>query len=199
MNSQAVYTSIAMRSRSALLIGAVGLLLGSCASPAVTTFDLGNASASISSRSSGGAALTIMEPVALQTFDSNTIVVRAASGDLTMLTDVQWADRLPRLIQTQLVRSFENAGRLGRVGRPNDGLVTDRQLNTEIRQFNIDSTTGEAVVELSVRVIETLSGRVTKARIFSARVPAGAISGTNAAAVLDSALAKVLAEIVVWA
>ncbi|MFD2251314.1 cholesterol transport system auxiliary component [Pseudochelatococcus lubricantis] len=180
----------------------LGLAVAACASPPVATFDLA-ASSAARSRGSGaraGEALTVTEPVALQSLDGNTIVVRGRGGELTMLSDAQWADRLPRLVQAQLLRAFEDAGRLGRVTRPNDGVVTVRQLNTELRQFNIDSATGEAVVEISARVVDTLSGNVLRARVFTGRVPVpGTVNGPSAAATLDAALAKVLAEVVGWA
>lgn len=175
------------------------LAAAGCASSPVTTFDLAsNVAPRPAAR--GGEALTVTEPVALQSFDGNTIVVRGRGGELTMLSDAQWADRLPRLVQTQIVRAFEDSGRLGGVARPNDGVVTARQLNTELRRFNIDGATGEAVVEISARVVESLSGSVVRARVFTGRVPvAGAVSGPSAAAALDAALAKVLAELVGWA
>lgn len=175
-------------------------LIAGCTSAPVTTFDLASTSMSAPRMERNGEALTVFEPGALQTFDGNTIVVRGRAGELTMLTDAQWGDRLPRLVQTQIIRAFEDAGRLGRVGRPNDGLITSRQLYTELRQFNIDSTTGEAVVEISARVVETLSGKVVRARIFTGRVPVPtALSGPTAAIALDAALAQVLVEIVEWA
>lgn len=174
--------------------------LSGCGTRPVTTFDLTSRTAASTPAARAGEALTIIEPVALQAFDGNTIVVRGTAGELTMLSNAQWADRLPRLVQTRIVRSFEDAGRLGRVARPGDGLVTARQLNTELRQFNIDSATGEAVVEISARVVESLSGAVVRARVFTARVPvSGGVNGASAAVALDAALARVLGELVVWA
>lgn len=148
-----------------------------------------------------GEALTVFEPGALQTFDGNTIVVRGRAGELTMLTDAQWGDRLPRLVQTQIIRAhLRMLADWDGLGVPMTGLITSRQLYTELRQFNIDSTTGEAVVEISARVVETLSGKVVRARIFTGRVPVPtALSGPTAAIALDAALAKVLVEIVEWA
>lgn len=186
------------------LVLACGLLaltvLAGCGSTPVTTFDLTSHTTARTPAARAGEALTIIEPVALQTFDGNTIVVRGSGGELTMLSDAQWADRLPRLVQTRIVRAFEDAGRLGRVARPGDGLVTARQLNTELRQFNLDSAKGEAVVEISARVVESLSGNVVRARVFTARVPVGGgVTGASAAAALDAALAEVLASLVTWA
>ncbi|MGV6872990.1 ABC-type transport auxiliary lipoprotein family protein [Pseudochelatococcus sp. B33] len=174
--------------------------LAGCGTKPVTTFDLTTHTSIRTPAARSGEALTIAEPVALQTFDGNTIVVRGRAGELTMLSDAQWADRLPRLVQTRIVRAFEDAGRLGRVGRPGDGLVTARQLNTELRQFNIDSAAGTAVVEISTRVVESLSGNVVRARVFTARVPvSGGVTGASAAVALEAALAEVLAALVAWA
>lgn len=196
---------LSMRSSSVRLFRALPALLAlaaltGCGTSPVTTFDLTAHTAARTPAARTGEALTVMEPVALQTFDGNTIVVRGGAGELTMLGDVQWADRLPRLVQTRIVRAFEDAGRLGRVARPGDGLVTARQLNTELRQFNIDSASGAAVVEISARVVDSLTGNVVRARVFTARVPVGgAVTGASAATALDAALAQVLGELVTWA
>lgn len=175
-------------------------LITACTPPPVTTFDLASTSLISHRAERSGEALIIMEPIALQSFDGTMIVARGRGGELTMFNDAQWSDRLPRLMQAQIIRAFEDTGRLGRVARPNDGFVTARQLNTDVRQFNIDSVTGEAVVEVSARVVESVSGRVIRARIFTGRIPvAKDISGPAAAIALDAAMAKVLIEMVEWA
>lgn len=195
----------AERSLPARLPGAVAAvlllaLLAGCGTSPVTTFDLTSRTAERTPASRLNETLTVVEPVTLESFDGNPIVVRAQGGALTMISGAQWADRLPRLVQTRIVRALEDAGRLGRVARPNDGIVTTRQLNTELRQFNIDSASGEAVVEIAARVVETLPGTVVRARVFTARVPvSGGVNGASAAQALDAALALVLNELVRWA
>jgi cholesterol transport system auxiliary component len=182
--------------RVALL--AFALALAGCGGqPARTTFDL---TAPVDVRRGGGLSgqIVINEPTTVQALDTDRILVRESAGSLAYLPDAQWADRMPRLVQTRLIQTFENASRLGRVGRPGDRVVPDYALNLDIRTFGIESATSEAVVEITARLVSDRTGRVVSARGFSARQPVGSISGPQAAAALDQALSQVLRQIVLW-
>ena len=63
------------------------------------------------------------EPAALQTLSTQQILVKDASGSVSFLGGGQWADNLPRLIQTRLINTFENASQLRGVSRPSSGAV----------------------------------------------------------------------------
>jgi cholesterol transport system auxiliary component len=176
----------------------LALALAGCAGqPARTTFDL---TAPVDVRRSGGLSgqIVINEPTTVQALDTDRILVRESAGSLAYLPDAQWADRMPRLVQTRLIQTFENASRLGRVGRPGDRVVPDYALNLDIRSFGIESATSEAVVEITARLVSDRTGRVVSARGFSARQSVGSISGPQAAAALDQALSQVLRQIVLW-
>lgn len=175
------------------------MLLAGCSGGATpTTFDL---TAPNPGRVAGAGRgyLVVAEPSTVQALDSDRIIVRDAGGAISFLGGAQWADRVPRLVQTRLIQAFENAGRLGAVGRPGDRIVSDVQMNTDIRAFTIEAGSGEAVVEITAKLVNDKTGRVRAARLFSARVPAGAIEGAAAATAMDSALSTVLTEIVRWA
>ena len=176
-----------------------GSLLGGCAGGAVpTTFDL-SAPSDFGRPVRSGASLVVNEPTTVQALDSDRIIVRDSSGALSFLGGGQWADRVPKLVQIRLVQTFENGGGLGSVSRPGERIVPDLQLSTDIRSFNIDAATGQAVVEITARVVGDRTGRVQRARLFSARVPASAVDGAGAAQALDRALSQVMIEIVRWA
>lgn len=179
---------------AALLLAAA---LGGCGGAAPLTFDLaalppgGRAIAT-------GRSIVVSEPVGIQPFEADRIIVRQAGGSLSFLGGGQWADRLPRLIQTRIIQSLENAGRLRSVSRPGDKVVADYQLISEIRAFDIQTATGEAVVDLSLKLVADGTGRVAAARIFTARVPVAAVDAGSGARALDQALVTVLGEIVRW-
>ncbi len=167
------------------------------ASPSPTTFDL-SAPTTVKAARSSHTQLAISEPLTVQALDSDRLIVKDSNGSISYLPSGQWADRLPRLVQTRLIQTFENASRLGKVNRPGDRIVADQQLNTEIRDFQIESATGEAVVSVSAKIVNDRTGRIVAARIFSARVPAQAIEADKAALHLDEALSRVLTDIVIW-
>ena len=183
-------------SKAVLFVG-LSLLTACASTPAPTTFDLSAAKLqSVSNKSLR--QLAINEPVTVQALDSDRIIIKDTAGSISFLPNGQWADRLPRLVQARVIQTFENASYIGRVNRPGDRIVSDHQLNIEIRDFQIDSGTGEAVVSLSVKLINDRTGRVMSARLFSARVPASAIEAATAAPALDQALSQVMSEIVRW-
>jgi cholesterol transport system auxiliary component len=62
----------------------------------------------------------------------------------------------------------------------------------------MDLSHGEAVVEISVKLVEEGAGRIAAAKIFTARVPATGEDGPSVAASLDAALRDVMGQIVMW-
>jgi cholesterol transport system auxiliary component len=176
----------------------VAATTGACMSGlAPTTFDL---SAPHGGRGGGGPGqIVVSEPTAVQPVEGERIIVKDAAGAVSFVGGGQWADRLPRLVQARLIQTFENSSRLRAVSRPGDRVAADYLLNTEIRVFQILAPSGEAVVEISARLVNDRSGRIVGGRVFSARAPIAALDAANAAQALDSALSSVLLDIVRWA
>jgi cholesterol transport system auxiliary component len=142
--------------------------------------------------------IAVIDPFAAPPLASDRIVVRTGPESVAFLGGAQWSDRLTRLVQTRLIQTFENGHSLRAVGRPGDKMTPDASLQLEIRRFEMDVETGQAVVEISVKFVREGSGRVAAAQIFSGRSPGPAGDGPGAAAALDTALAQVLRQIVVW-
>jgi cholesterol transport system auxiliary component len=172
-------------------------LLSGCGSAPLATFDISAPSSGVKARSLRG-VLVVNEPTAPAPIDGDRIVVRSAPSAVAVLAGAQWADRLPRLLQTRLIQTFENARLLKSVGRPGDGLTADYSLNWEVRRFEMDIPTGQAVVEVSVKVL-TPAGRIAAAQIFTAQIPGSAADGGAATVALDAASNSVLRQIVAWA
>lgn len=189
-------TDLRLRRVAAAVLLAAGLAgCGSFEQPP-TTFDL-SVPEGARQASPGGRLLVVAEPVALQALESDRIVVRASDGTVSFLPGVQWADRLPRLLQARMVQSFENTGRS--VGRAGNGLSADVALTSDIRFFGVRTDGGaQAVVELSAKLVSS-DGRIERARVFRAATPLASVEGSAAAAALDQSMTKVLAELVRWA
>lgn len=145
-----------------------------------------------------GLQIVVSEPAAVAPLDADRIVVRSPTQGLTVLPGAQWSDRLPELVQSRIIQAFENARLLKAVGRPSDRLVPDYNLISEIRRFEIDAASGEAIVEIAVKLVGDRSGRIAAARVFEARAPSGAANGAEASAALDRAMTQVLRELVAW-
>ncbi|MBN9063110.1 MAG: membrane integrity-associated transporter subunit PqiC [Rhizobiales bacterium] len=169
--------------------------LAACASgPPPATFDLTAPTGAIRGRPKG--QFVVPAPLSLMIYDGDRIVVRQG-GQVSVLKGAQWADRLPRLIQTRLIQTFENVGMTAGIGQPGERIAPDRQITLDIRAFEIDADRGEAVVEITVKLVRDATGVVSASRVFSATEPAQA-EPASAAAALDAALSRVMVQIVAW-
>jgi cholesterol transport system auxiliary component len=185
--------------RSILALAVASLSLAGCGGgPAPTTFDLSAPHEGLRRSGGGRRAIVVSEPTAVSTLDSERIVVRSANAELTYLPKAQWSDRLPRLVQTRLIQTFENSGRAA-VGRPGDRLAGTYQLLLDIRAFEIREVSRDAFVEIAVKLVNASNGAVSNARLFASSSAVGAIDGPGASQALDKALGLVLADITGWA
>ncbi len=188
--------AVSRRGHVALAL-ALALPLAGCANRPDATFDLSAAPAARALRALG-AQVVVTEPLATAPADSDRIVVRPTPDTRAAFQGAQWTERLPRLVQTRLLQSFENASLSRFVSRPDGRIVAQYSLNTEIRRFDMDLSRGEAVVEISARLVEEGVGRITAAKIFHARLTPAGDDGPSAALALDAALGDVMSQIVVW-
>jgi cholesterol transport system auxiliary component len=189
-------------SLSLILLAALGLPaclgLSACGgAPQRESFDLGGP---------GGAArtlarplrgtLAVAEPLAVQPIDSDRIVVRTGPNEVANLAEAQWVDRLPRLVQARLIAAFDIGRATGSVVRA--GMIADRVLATEIRRFEIDVTSGEAIVEIAAKMLDARGAPIGHGRVFSGRAPAPHSTGAAATQALDEALTATVGQIVRW-
>ena len=148
-----------------LFAGLPFLLLAACSSAPLATYDLTPAEG-FAARAGRG-QLAVLLPDATLPANSDRIVVRTNPQSVAYLSGAQWADKLPSLVQSRLIESFQNAHLLRAVGRP--GMLADFSLQTSIRRFELDAARSEAVVEISAQIISS-SGRIVGGRIFAANV-----------------------------
>jgi cholesterol transport system auxiliary component len=192
-------TRLETRAARIALALAGALMLAACGGSAPETFDLNSASVRPAEAHKLRAQLSIREPVASLDLDTQRILVRTGPESLAYLSGAQWSDRLPALVQSRLVQTFQNAHLLQSVGRAGSGLAADYSLELDIRAFELDAKAIQANVDIAAKIMETRSGRIVATRIFKSQVPAAGTSGPQASAALDAALSNVMAQIVAFA
>jgi cholesterol transport system auxiliary component len=181
----------------AVMLSGCGTLLG--ISKSVDTFDLASATVKPREHPRRHVQLLIPTPTALKMFDGQNIVIRSGPSSIAYLSGAQWADRLSKIVQDKLLQAFEDTGRVGGVGTPGQGLAIDDQVVTEIRDFSIDTSSGNnAVVEIAAKVLDDRNGTVRAARVFQASVPVEGKANADYVRALQSAFDKVTTEIVTW-
>jgi cholesterol transport system auxiliary component len=174
---------------------ALSLALAGCAATPRETFDLSGASKIAASRLSARAGtVEVAEPVASQPVASDRLVIRGAAGDLAVLSDAQWADRLPRLAQALMIERL----RAGGVDASFPGAVASYQLTSELRRFEIDAAREIAVVEIAVRLSREANGARRGETVFVGEAPAPHTLGPDAARALDAALSQASSRLAAW-
>ncbi|OQW50075.1 ABC-type transport auxiliary lipoprotein family protein [Candidatus Raskinella chloraquaticus] len=176
--------------------GGVGGLISP---PPLETYDL--SSPKVSSTGSGRrGTVAIAESSAVRALDTDRILVKPRANEINYLAGAQWADRLPRLVQSRIVTTFENARRLNSVVRPGEGIDAATRLVTEIRSFELDLLSSPKVqIELTARLVGNRNGQVIAAEIFSGQAPVSGSEPAVVVAALDKTMSDVLLRLVAWA
>ncbi|MCB1477383.1 MAG: ABC-type transport auxiliary lipoprotein family protein [Tepidamorphaceae bacterium] len=184
-------------------IGAIAacFLLAGCAvvqGPPPETYDL-TAPRDFSGKVGGTRAqLLIANPSSVSVLDSERIVVRPDPYVVTYLKGAQWTDKLPKLLQTRIVQAFENTGNVRAVGRPGEGLLIDYQVVLDIRNFEIDSSSGTAQVLISAKIMNDRNGRVLASQQIGGQASINGGGNDEMVAALDSASQAAIDQLVRW-
>lgn len=189
----------------ALLVAAVaaslagcGSLIGGGAEP-LDTYELTAPAPTTSGARASRRQVLVAEPTALKSLDSENVVIKPTAGVIQYLKGAQWADRLPRVVQSRMVEALQNSGRVGGVGLPGEGLAIDYQVSIDIRSFEIRLDGGDrADVELYVKVLNDRNGVVRSSRVFSATAPVSGSGNDDFIDALDRAFRVAAQDIVDW-
>lgn len=114
-------------------------------------------------------SLLVARPTAGQQLDSDRISVRPSPGLLQVYKDAAWSDNTPDLMQSALLKNFQDAENILSVSRSGGGVRGEFQLLSDLRAFEVVySGPGQpqAVIELYVRLVRTRDGQVVAARGF---------------------------------
>lgn len=140
--------------------------------------------------------LTVVEPTALAVLDSDRIQSLSPAGAYAAFNDAQWGDLLPKLVQTSVARSLEDAGFAASISRPLDTLAGDLQLAIDVRKFHLaQNLMGE--VEFGAKLIDA-KGRIIASRVMRDAAAAESATGPAAASALTRAFAGVVAQLAAW-
>jgi len=178
-----------------LCLGLVGCALAAGSKPP-TTYDLVATHSFAGTKKPAPWQLAVYEPTAPSQLDTSRLMVRPQADQVSYYKGVAWSDRLPRLVQTRMIETFQNSGAVKSVS-PSTGQYA---LATELRSFQIDVTSGRAAAEIDIfaKLINVSTGRVVATKGFSARVPATSDSPRDAIAALNQAFTEVLQDTTTW-
>ncbi len=186
-----------------LVAGCAGLAtLGAVTSP-IELYDLTPKSTFDEDLPEVTAQLVVEEPTAASSVNTDRIAVKPNAYKVEYFPDARWVDRAPLMVQTRLVESFENTGRVGSVGRQAIGLSSDYTLITELREFQAHVGAGEdgplgVLVQLNMKVVQEPRGLIVASRSFGRKVEVGSDEIIDVVAAFDAGLGQTMRDAVDW-
>lgn len=186
----------------AAALSGCGLLTLPGSGPAPVLYDLSPKTSFDENLPNISAQLIIEEPSAARGIDSDRIALRPRPIEIKYFAGSRWSDRAPKMVQTLLVESFENTGKIVAVGRQSIGLRSDYVIKCELREFQAEYFDAAGIptihVGLNVKLVKMPEARIIASRTFE---QSGLASANDVAAVVDSfdaTLGKVLRRTVEW-
>ena len=141
-------------------------------------------------------------PLAPAGLDTTRIALSHSAVSIDYFADSEWTDRLPQLVQTALLESFENSRAITAIDRESIGLRADFILKTEIRHFEAlyDSPNGPPVVWVAIitRLVAPSGREIVAQSSFERREQASANEIPQIVLAFNEALGAVMEDIVVW-
>ena len=179
-----------------MLAVALPAILTACAATPLDSFDLAAVPAN-AAKQTRRAVISIEEPNAPAILASNRIAIRRPGGDYAYLAGAQWSDQLTQLVRRRLIDGFENARLFQAVAET--GTAADFILAMDIRRFEIDGESNQAVVEIAVRLVAARTGRAVKGVVVSGSAPAPTTGAAAITAALDQACGEAAGKILRFA
>ena len=145
-------------------------------------------------------SLLVLRPVAGQALDTERIVVRPQPGALQVYKGAAWSDTAPDLVQSTLLRGFEDSGRILSVARPGGAVRGDFQLATELRAFEsvYAGALPHAQIELHARLIRVSDGTAVSAKTFVVATDATGTDVANVSDAFGAGLSQLSRDVVGW-
>jgi cholesterol transport system auxiliary component len=145
--------------------------------------------------------LLVETPTASAGLNSPRIALMRSLTKLEYYARSNWTDRAPNMVQSLIVESFENSRAIVAVGRQTVALRADFQLKTELREFQaeyFDGALPNAHVAINAKLVEMPQRRIVGSSEFEGTVKAEADRMQSIVSAFDTALGKVLKDIVIW-
>ena len=145
--------------------------------------------------------LVVESPESASGLQTSRIAVKQRPTTLDYYARAEWTDLAPRLVQTKLIESFENSGKIVSVGREGSGLRSDYVLKSELRHFEAQLyETGKPLIRvvINVKLVKMPAREIIANRSFERTETVAAADIDKLVEGFDEALGGVLKRIVEW-
>ncbi|MGH8587347.1 MAG: ABC-type transport auxiliary lipoprotein family protein [Gammaproteobacteria bacterium] len=147
-----------------------------------------------------GPMLLIATPKAAAGYDRPGIAYRRSPIRLDYYAASEWADEPARLMEPLIIAAVEASGAFEAVVSAGTGLAAETRLDTEIMRIEheLQSTPSQGRLTLRAQLVDVVRRRVIGTQIFDASVPSRSDDAEGAVASIDTALARVLEQVVAF-
>ena len=193
--------------RRHILIGAFGavLALGACALPGggeppnLYTLTPKNTFAADLPRVDW--QLIVETPIAAAGLNTSRIALQRSPVTLEYYANANWTDVAPLMVQTLLIESFENSGKIVAVSRESTTLRADYLLKTELREFQAEydqSGPPRARVRINAKLARMPDRAIIASHTVERTIRAEGNDLPAIAVAFDEALGSTMRRIVEW-
>jgi cholesterol transport system auxiliary component len=193
--------------RRHILIGAFGavLALGACALPGggeppnLYTLTPKNTFAADLPRVDW--QLIVETPIAAAGLNTSRIALQRSPVTLEYYANANWTDVAPMMVQTLLIESFENSGKIVAVSRESTTLRADYLLKTELREFQAEydqSGPPRARVRINAKLARMPDRAIIASHTVERAIRAEGNDLPAIAIAFDEALGSTMRRIVEW-
>lgn len=145
--------------------------------------------------------LVLETPTADAGLNTPRIALVRALHQIEYYARANWTDRAPAMVQTMMIESFENSGRIVSVGRELLGLRADFVLKSELREFQAIYPDGEMPrvrVALALKLVQMPRREIIGSTELEAYATAEADTVEAVVKAFDEATGHVLKDLVTW-
>ena len=148
-----------------------------------------------------GWQLEVTKPTAARVVDSPRIAVRPAPGELQVYRGASWSQPSTDLIETTVLRGFEDSGKIPSVARSGSGIRADYKLVMDLRRFESDyagAALPSATIELTAKLMHASEQRIVASHTFLQVQPSSGTEVAQVTSAFDQALGKLARDVVGW-
>lgn len=145
--------------------------------------------------------LIVERPVAAAGLNTSRIALQRSPISVEYYANSNWTDVAPLMVQTLLIESFENTGKIVAVSRESTALRADYLLQTELREFQAEydaSGPPLARVRILAKLVRVADRSIVASHTAERTARATGGSMENVAVAFDEALGQVMRRIVEW-
>jgi cholesterol transport system auxiliary component len=146
--------------------------------------------------------LLVDVPASAVALDTDRIALSRSATTIDYFADAAWTDRAPLLVQSLLVQSFENSGRITAIARESLALRADYILRPELRHFEAEYAGGgtpSAHVQIGAKLVKMPERTIVAQQRIDTRAPARENQTPAIVEAFNAALHEAMRKLVDWA